>query len=243
MPEHVWISKMHKVATPTLNRQRSSSAPEYRDENCHFVDFRVIFSQRLADSDGEAVAKMMSPLVRDRNLPINARHVSVVQKGVCKPRRSRPLQLWSIAGNRIMAAQRFMRPVEISDASAIKKRDRVLFESAVDGEDDLRKRSKSSFTLEVENGDQLPITPSSEGPESGIGMMPGLRIVTALGSTPAVLEAQRQLDLPPVSQTESLLRDLERLKQSALQDPDLQRVLHSQIRAMLDGSEGTIGGE
>jgi hypothetical protein len=236
MPENVWITKMRKVATPTFNRQRSISAPEYRDENCHFVDFRVIFSQHLADSDGQTVAKMMSPLVCDRNLPLNARHVSVVRKGVCKPSRSR--ELWNRASNRIIAAHRFL-----PNAGANKKRDRVLFESAVDDEANLRKRSKSSFTLEVENGDQLPITPLSEDPESGIGMMPKLRIVTALGPTPAMLEAQRQLELPSVSQTKNLLRDLERLKQSALEDPDLQRVFHLQIRAMLDGSEGTIGDE
>jgi hypothetical protein len=242
IPENIWITSMRKVETPTMIRRHSSSAPEFRDENCHFVDFRVIFSRPLADKDGKVVAEMMGPLVRDRKLPLNARHVSFLEKGVCKPLRSRPRELWSRGTKHVIASQRFRRTVGTHDIKPNRKRELARSESDIE-EQIARKRVESTVELDSEHVYQLPTTPSSEDPEPDTGRIPELRIDTAFESTLTVAESQRRSKFDSASQIKSLLRDLEKLKQNALQNPELQQALHSQIRIMLDHSEGMVGPE
>lgn len=91
LPEHIWIAPhTHeaKMASPT-KRRRHSTEPEFRDDDCNFVDFRLFFNRHLSASDAERVARMMTPLVTNSNLPINARHVSVLQKSVCREQASK----------------------------------------------------------------------------------------------------------------------------------------------------------
>ena len=235
IPENIWISSMRKVALPTTSRRRSNPAPEFRDDNCHFVDVRITFSRILADEDGKAVAEMMGPLVRNKKLPLNARHVLFLDKGVCKSRRS-AIENWNRISRHLRATQRFQRPLSTSDTRPNKKRERAVFDSEI-GDNGARKYAKSSIAVEVEPIDQLPITPSSEDRDR----IPSLRIDTALESTLTMDNPQERLGTAYPSQVGILLRDLEKLKQNALQKPQLQQFFHSQIRLMLEDSEEAGG--
>lgn len=80
-PEHIWISRPTPKGTSSpVKRKRPSNAPEFRDENCSFIDFRLSFSRHLNSNDARMIARLMSPLVTNGELDINARHVEVLQK-------------------------------------------------------------------------------------------------------------------------------------------------------------------
>ena len=232
MPEHIWISNRRTPATPTLSRRRSSSASEFRDENCDYVDFRVTFSRPLSDEDGKAVADLMGPLVCNRNLPLNARHVSFIRKGTCKPSRN-PTALWTLARNHVVACHRIQGLIDSSGTMSNQKRKRPSFEAELE---DLNqtKYSKSSMVWDTDSAAQLPTTSSSEDHDSGSEGTLDLRVdTTTIRPKPINLQSPYVTESDPVNQTKTLLRDLEKLMQDALHQPEVHRILQSQIRAVL----------
>ncbi|KAF2682956.1 hypothetical protein K458DRAFT_48872 [Lentithecium fluviatile CBS 122367] len=229
MPEHIWISSRRTLVTRTSGRHRSRSAREFRDENCDFVDFRVTFSRPLGDEDGKAVAEMMGPLVCNRKLPLNARHVSFLRKGTCKSRKDLTA-LWNRAQNHIIATQRLRKTVDIPDTKLNQKRKRPSFDA--DSEDpSLRKYPKSSLVSDSEHAAQLPATPSSGNPDSDPEGTSRLRISTNIGPSSGILESSFEMESDPMHRAEALLRDLEKLKLYALHQPEFQRAFLSQIQA------------
>lgn len=222
LPEHIWISSMRKDVTPTPKRRRSSTAPEspeLRDENCDFVDFRVFFNKHLTSEDAKLVANLMSPVVNSRKPPLNARHVSVLNKSTCQSRRTLGAH-WRRA-KRLVLAQRFVKQLsqdEGIDDSGPRKRPRDSFE----GDDEEAFPGGGIIDMV-----QRPVTPISEARDSGTEAPPTLRIETGIQSPP-----KKRVRHDPVDVGEALIRDLESLEQNARLRPDLHGVLLPRIRTM-----------
>jgi len=96
----------------TTHRRSSTVGLAPRPEECFFVDLRLFFNKNLSAPDGEHVAKMVSPAVRDKKLQFNATHVSVLKHGRLDAARAR----WSKARHSILFLKRLdRRPSEYED--------------------------------------------------------------------------------------------------------------------------------
>ncbi|KAF1850162.1 uncharacterized protein K460DRAFT_11379 [Cucurbitaria berberidis CBS 394.84] len=233
MPEHIWVSSRQTLATPTQSRRRSSSAPEFRDENCDYVDFRVTFSRPLSNEDGKAVADLMKPLVSyNRKLPLNARHVSVIKKGTCKPSTT-PVALWARVRNHLVAIHRIQRSVDSSSTLPTRKRRRPSFEDKLEGPS-RTKYPKPSLARDIERAAQLPTASSSEDHDSGSEETLSLRLDTTMRPAPRMLQSPYEIDSDPMNRIEAFLGDFEKLKQDAMHQPEVHSYLQAQIRAVLD---------
>lgn len=231
MPEHIWISNRRAFQTPTLSRQRSSSAPEFRDENCDYVDVRVTFSRPLSGEDGKAVAEMMAPLVRNRKLPVNARHVSFLKKGMCKPTDDYSAR-WIRARNHVLAFRTFQSLIDRSGTMPIRKRKRPPLDT--EREDHSRvKYSKPSFIPDIDLAGQLPTSSSSEDPDSGSEVTLAGRVDATTSIIPKILDSLCETESDSTDRINILLEELEKLKQDALDQPGVSSVLLSRIRAVL----------
>lgn len=231
MPEHIWISRIRTLATPTLSRRRqSSSIPEFRDENCDYVDFRVTFNRPLSDEDGKAVADLMGPLVSTRNLPLSARHVSFMGKGTCKPS-GNPSAHWTRVRNHLVACQRFQGLVDSTGTMPNRKRKRGTEDQKEDPS--WTAFSKCPLELDIDRAIQLPTTSSGEDHDSGSDATIGLRIDTTIRPTPRILQSPYETESDSLKRTTTLLKDLEKLKEDILHQPEVHRYLQSQIRAVL----------
>lgn len=236
MEEPIWISSMRKPKRLGVNSQKRSSEPEFRDDECDYVDLRVTFSRHLTDDDGIKVAEMVKPLVAGRRLPLNARHVRLVKKGVCKPKLA--LERWNRAQKHVIATQRFWT-TSYSNSRPNNKRKREPCESE-NQDTSPGKQSGSSIALDVDHITEFPITPTSEGRETGNERPTSLHINTSINQEQ--IPASFPQTIGPVSMIniEDLLRDLERLKQNTLQRPEMLAKLYSQIRGMLEIVEDTM---
>lgn len=144
-------------------RQHRSSNPGSftREEECFFVDLRLFFTKNLSANDGRHVAKMVSPAVKDKTLPLNAAHISVLGQGKINASRN----LWSKLRHSVAFLQRLnKRPSEYNEE--------LEDDHAVSS---MRKRRKTrsvegalricSNTIDGKASPQ-PITPVSDDPKS-----------------------------------------------------------------------------
>jgi hypothetical protein len=225
LPEHIWLGSK-RISTPiTSCGRRSSSAPEFRDENCDYVDFRVIFSRPLSDQHGKDVAMMMAPLIINRKLPLNARHVSVIRKGACKPSGIHKAR-WTRAWNHIAALNSFQKSVDSTQPVSNQKRKRPLLEAEYKDQSPT-KYTKFASALGYEETAQLPATPTSEMHDSGSERTVGLRVDTALRQNPKIVLSPSQVEPSPLERVEALMKDLEMLS------PEMRSFLQAQLRATL----------
>lgn len=231
MPEHIWISGRRTLATPTLSRRRSSSVPEFRDENCDYVDFRVTFSRPLSDGDGKAVADLMEPLVGNKKLPLNARHVSFLRKGTCKPSEN-SIARWARVRNHLVAVRRFQGPLEGSGALPIRKRKRLSLEAELEDHHQMQ-YSKSASVLGSNHATKPSTISSSEDQDSDSEETLGACLDTTMETLPRILHLPYEMESDSLDQVKAVCKDLERLKQDASLQPELHSFLQSQIRAML----------
>jgi hypothetical protein len=225
LPEHIWLASKRTLANATNGARRSSSTPEFRDENCDYVDFRVTFNRPLSEKDGNDVAEMMAPLVRNKRLPLNARHVSVIRKGTCKPSGNYKAR-WTRAWNHIAALNKFQRSFEGSQAMPIQKRKRSSVEDE-QGYHSPTKYAKPACACDEDNIAQLPATPTSEKHDSGSARTVGLRINTALRQTPTIVLSPSEMEPSPLERVEAFVRDMEKLS------PEMRSCLQMRLQATL----------
>lgn len=223
MPENIWIERTRTQTSLTPSMRRHSSAPEFRDENCDYVDFRVTFSQPLSDEDGKAVAKLMEPLVYNRNSPLTARHVAYIEKGTCKPS-ANPMALWTRARNHVVYSNRFAS-MDGSRTLQSSKRKRSSLETQA-GESTRTKYSKSSVIWDMER--TAPFNAISSSPEETLN----LRIDTTITPTTASFESPYEVQTDSVAAVDALLQGFMKLKKDSEHQPELYGRLQSQIRAI-----------
>lgn len=97
--EPVWISPLQTSDDDDqgLLKRSSSNAPEFRSEDCSFIDLRFHFNREITAEDAMHVAALVSPAVHDRSMKFNARHVSLVNRGKLMKnnwRKARKAVLW-----------------------------------------------------------------------------------------------------------------------------------------------------
>lgn len=159
-------------------------------EECCYVDFRFYFNQQITDRHAKGLARMMTPAIQDRNLDLNARHVSLIGHGT-KPHQSRLLKVSKF----ILAANRFHRKlIQIDgedvcdyDESHVRKRAKT---------DHSRKKSKSPESLEVTNANSRLITPISDVSDSDTETQIDVRLEPGTVSTVEV-------HIPPINTREN----------------------------------------
>jgi hypothetical protein len=231
MPEHIWISNRHN----NITLSRSSSVPEFQDENCDYIDFRVTFSRPLHTEDAPNVALLMTPLVNNRELPLSARYVSFLDKGTCKPKKDAAL-LWTRARNRITLIRRMQSSGEGSALPSFSNQKRKRPEPELDDEDaSPKKYAKATVIWDMDPTSQQPVTPTSVEQDCSSERTLDLRVDTAIRQAPRIVLSPAQLETSPLieDRVETLLRELEKLKQDTSQQPEMQDLLQSQVQAVL----------
>jgi hypothetical protein len=230
IPEHIWLSSKRDSASPAHSGRRSSSAPEFRDEDCGYVDFRVIFGRPLTADDGKDVAEMIAPLVRSRK-SLNARHVSVIRNGTCQPSGNYTAR-WTRAWNHVVALNTFQRSSSDPQSTTNQKRKRPTVDSERE-QHSPTKSAKTSFSSDEDNAPQLPATPSSRDQDSGSERTIGLRVDTAIIQTPRIVLSPSEIAPSPLERVEALLEEYKKLQQDALLPPEILRSLQEQLQATL----------
>lgn len=234
VPEHIWISSRGPPPTTRSTRRHRASMPEFRDENCDYVDFRVTFNRSLSDQDGKDVATLMAPLITNQKLPLSARHVSVIRKGTCKPSGAR----WTLLRNHLLASQRFQATTAKPNHLLHRKRKRISLEID-DGDtsfiDSLESISASGADESAQLSQIVSSAPYGSSLEHKIGLQSDvlLKELPTTIRSPAVEKKQNPLD-----RAKPILKELQELMKDVVRRPELCSSLRAQIREVI--AETTI---